>query len=272
MTFMKKPAGLALVLLGLLAVLLGAYHFWSATPLPSTPSNDTPPTTPTAGSAGPKRDARHVAVLARDAAGSLAIQDADVRAMFSGDPRLIALSEEEAAWLDRHHYPTQDDLDSLSKIDIDALRGTKDPRQAMLQGLALVKKGEVAGGLSVLDKAAALGATYAYGEGAIAAHLLMKQRLGGRNLDSDNILMARLEVSRILGDHTVEYLIDTHLPDYDSRRNAYAVQRHVTEFLRQLGMEAQLLGVPPPGPDPRPNAELWRDLYELYRLQQAGGG
>ncbi|MBW7940387.1 MAG: hypothetical protein H3C63_16745 [Candidatus Omnitrophica bacterium] len=84
--------------------------------------------------------------------------------------------------------------------------------------------------------------------------------------------MARLEVSRILGDHTVEYLIDTHLADYDSRRNAYAVQRHVTEFLCQLGVEEQLLGVPPPGPDSRPNAELWRDLYELYRLQQAGGG
>ncbi|MBW7940386.1 MAG: hypothetical protein H3C63_16740 [Candidatus Omnitrophica bacterium] len=167
MTFMKKPARLALVLLGLLAVLLAAYHFWSATPLLSTPSNDTPSTTSIAGSAGSKGDARHVAVLARDAAGSLAIQDADVHEIFSGDPRLIALSEEEAAWLDRHHYPTQDDLDSLSKTDVDALNGTKDPRLSMLQGLALVKRGEAASGVGILNKATALGATYAYGEGRL---------------------------------------------------------------------------------------------------------
>ncbi|MGE0209011.1 MAG: hypothetical protein AB7S42_07715, partial [Lysobacteraceae bacterium] len=81
------------------------------------------------------------------------------------------------------------------------------------------------------------------------------------------ILMAHLEVARMLGDHNAQYLMDQYLPSFDPRRNAYAVQRQVAEFMRQFGEGARLLGVPPPGPDPRPNAGLWQDLYELYRLQ-----
>ncbi len=196
----------------------------------------------------------------------------DVRVLFSRDPRLLALSEEEAAWLDKHYYPTQEDLDSLSGIDVDALSGTKDPKLAVLQGLALIEHGQLSAAASVLDKATALGSIYAYEEAAIAEYNLMNERLGGSSLDGQNILMARLEVARILGDHTVQYLIDTHLPGYDVRRNAYAVQQYVTEFMRQLGENARHLGVQSPGTDPRPNAELWSDLYELYRLQGGDGG
>lgn len=200
-------------------------------------------------------------------------EKAIAESLFASDPRLVALSEEEAEWMKRHYYPTPEDLANLSSIDTEALAGTKDPRLATLQGLALLEKGETMGGISVLNKAAALGSIYAYQEAALAEYELFLERHGNDPVgDMRNLLMARLEVASVLGDHTTRYLVDQHLGSHDRRRHAYAIQLQVNEYLRQMGSEAQLLGVTPPGPDPRPNSGLWNDLYELHRLSQTGTG
>lgn len=188
--------------------------------------------------------------------------------LFDSDPRLAALSEDEAAWLEKHYYPTPEDLARLSELDTEALRGTNDPRMAMLHGLALLEQGNIGGAMAVLRKAATLGSIYAWEQLGIANYNYALETLGGDPIgDHAIILMAHLEVARMLGDHNAQYLMDQYLPSFDHRRNAYAVQRQVAEFMRQFGEGARLLGVPPPGPDPRPNAGLWQDLYELYRLQ-----
>lgn len=219
-----------------------------------------------------RHETRPVVVLERGAADD----DAMARELFSADPRLAALTADEAAWLAKHNYPTEEDLARLSEVDTKALKGTKDPWLATLQGLALQKQEGGRSGISVLSKAAALGSIYAYQQLALAEYEYSLAEFGGdRNGDSANILMARLEAAKILGDHTTQYLVDRYLPAYNYQRNAYTVQLQVAEFLRQLGAEAQLLGLPPPGPDPRPNAGLWNDLYELYKLpppNQGGDG
>jgi hypothetical protein len=269
-----KSSSIILIFLAFIAVLFSVYRFRAASSPPDAIAFGTtsPGATATRGDAGRERVRRTVVAAGLGEKGSTLMEKDDVRVLFSGDPRLLALSEEEAVWLDKHYYPTPEELDSLSGIDVDALSGTKDPKLAVLQGLALVEHGQLSAAASVLDKATALGSIYAYEEAAVAEYNLMNERLGGSSLDGQNILMARLEVARILGDHTVQYLVDTHLPGYDVRSNAYAVQQHVTEFMRQLGENARHLGVQSPGTDPRPNAELWNDLYELYRLQGGDGG
>jgi hypothetical protein len=192
-----------------------------------------------------------------------------VRDLFATDPRLIALSAAEAAWLDRHYYPTPKDLEGLASLDTNAIRGTRDPKLATLQGLALVEQKQISAATAVLMGAAAMGSIYASEEGAVAERQLVRERLGSGNAQLDAVYRARLEVARVLGDHTVQYLIDRDMPDFDMSAHGADVQRHTTEFLRQLGDDAKLRGLAAPGIDPRPNGAQWMDLYTL---NQAGGG
>lgn len=228
-----------------------------------------PSGTPSAanGQTGARLPARHddrvepnSSAAARD--GVVRSMQIESRQLWLGDPRRIALSPAELEWMQRHHYPGEEDLRTLSALDVDRLNGTKDPWLGTLQGLALIERGETLPGMSVLRRAAARGAIYAYEEAAIAEHGLLQQRLG-KTLEIDDILRARLEVARILGDHRVEYLLDKYLPDYPMAARAENVQRHTTEFLDALGRDAQLQGFQAAGPDPRPNAEQWRDLEKL---------
>ncbi|MDH5835094.1 hypothetical protein [Luteimonas kalidii] len=182
--------------------------------------------------------------------------------LLDDDPRLIALSIEELEWMGRHYYPTPEELASLDRLDLERLAGTSDPGLQTLQGLALIQRGDIAGALSVLQNAATRGSIYAYQEAAVAQHALLAERLG-RSHEIDAALRAQLEVSRILGDHRAGHLMARHLPDFDPAAHAALVQQYTTEFLRQLGSNAQALGTNAAGPDPRPNLAQWNDLIRL---------
>jgi len=191
----------------------------------------------------------------------------DARALMAADVRRVALSPEEVDWLRRHYYPDDQDLASLDSLDLQALRGTQDPRLATLQGLALIRRGDPEVGALVLLSAGAMGAIYAYEEGAIADHQVMVKRVGA-TLEIDDVLRARLEVAKMLGDHRADDLVRTYLPNYPMAERAALVQRQASEFFRQLGNDAQLRGATAPGPDLRPNLKQWQ---ALKALTESGG-
>jgi len=182
------------------------------------------------------------------------------------DARQVALSVEEIDWMRRHNFPDSADLASLATLDEKALRGVRDPRLATLHGLMLMRKGETFAASAVLAHAGAMGSIYAAEESAVAEYFVLQERLGP-SIENDDVLRARLEVARIMGDDRVDFLIEKHLPGYSIADRAYQVQAHTTVFLGKLGESAQLTGWPAPGPDPRPNAEAWRRLQETAATQ-----
>jgi|GEM_PF-1291406 len=190
--------------------------------------------------------------------------------LLAADPRRTALSPAELGWLQKHHYPTDAELAALAAVDPAASDAALDPRQATLLGLALLRRGDTGAGVAVLRRAAARGSIYAYEEAAVAEY---QQRLSqsGPSDDGDDTLRAHLEVAQILGDHQAEYLTDKHLPHYRRRdpARAVALQRYTSDFLLRLGAEAQSLGVPGPGPDPRPGLAQWQDLRRLASAGQS---
>lgn len=182
-----------------------------------------------------------------------------------------ALSELEVSWLDKHFYPTDDDLSRIPKLDERRVyEAYRDPLAATLYGERLMQKGEYLGAAGLLERAAVLGSTYAYQRAAIAQFKLYAEQNGGKVTEANkDVLMARLQVARILGDHRASAVAAAYLPGYDMDRSARSVLPQVEIFMKKLGEEAQLLGVPSPGPDPRPNAAEWEDLDKLVA---AGGG
>jgi len=179
----------------------------------------------------------------------------------ASDPRLVALSKAELAWLEKHYYPTQAELDALDRMDLKELARSADPKSRMLYGIALLRRDQVPGAMPALKNAATLGAFYAYEEAAAAEYAMLTKR-GMDAQTVQDMLRAKVEVAKILGDHRAEYLLGRNLPS-GSVANPAAVQQYTTEFLRQLGMNAQLMGVSASGPDPRPNADLWSDVTKL---------
>lgn len=182
--------------------------------------------------------------------------------LINEDHRFVALSPDEVVWMQKHHYPSAADLASLGSLRTEDLAGTRDARLATLHGLALLARGEKVGGIAVLTRAATLGSIYAYEEAAVAEYELTKERLGD-SAHLKNALRSRLEVARIMGDDRVDYLASRYLSSDDSQRAAASVQPQTTEFLRQIGSDASLLGIPAPGPDPRPNQRAWQDIRSL---------
>lgn len=192
-------------------------------------------------------------------------QKVPVRSVFQRDTRLVALTPDEHAWLQRHHYPQPADLERAKSLsDADLQRNTSDPMSLTLWGQRLLERGNAIGAATVLEKAGSLGSIYAYEEAAVAQFKVGVAEDGGTvSSNQANALRARLEVTKILGDHRADALVQQYLPDYDLKANAQIVQLQTTEFLRQLGSNAQSQGVSMPGPDPRPNVGLWSDLQKL---------
>lgn len=193
-----------------------------------------------------------------------------VHEAFAGDPRLIALSIEEAAWLDRHHYPKAADLTEAESIDPRHLAGTRDPRLMTIAGSAFMKRGMNFRAMSSHLGAGTHGALYSYQQGAIAERALYEERFGPTDVDTAGVLRARLEVALVLGDHTTQYLLDTSMADVEAMASPRHVQSQAREFLRSIAEDARLQGLPPPTVDPRPNAAQWKDLYRLSRSGAAG--
>ena len=192
----------------------------------------------------------------------------DSIALVDRDLRLVALSPAEVAWMRKHGYPTSEELDEIQTVSLTEMAGVTDAKAATLYGMALLQKGDVPGGIAVLETAAIRGSIFAYEQSAVADYELMKRRFGD-SPELRNVLRAKLEVAANLGDHRVVTLLDKHLPGYDVDANAAFVRAQTSEYLRQLGTGAQALGVTAPGPDPRPNQKQWSDIDALMRAGES---
>ncbi|WP_369936162.1 hypothetical protein [Xanthomonas tesorieronis] len=190
--------------------------------------------------------------------------------ILAGDTRVVALSEDERAWLENHHFLTRAEIEAAKSIPDETLKKSRtDALSQTLWGLRLLDRGDTTSAASVLENAASHGSIYAYEEAAVAQ---LKQQIQNNRGDVDqstqNAFRARMEVAKIMGDHRADALFSEYFPSYDSQANAQAVQTQTTEFLRQLGANTQAQGTTSAGPDPRPNADLWANLQKL----QATGG
>lgn len=183
------------------------------------------------------------------------------------DSRLIALSPDEVVWMRNHYYPTEAQLKSVESMSLDGLAGTEDPMLGTLYGMALVARGDSAGGIAVLNAAAARGSIFAYQQAAVAEYEMLTKRLG-ENREIKNVLRAKLEVAGNMGDYRSDDLASKYLTAYNADANSAVVLAQVSEFTRQLGESAQTMGVQAPGPEPRPNESQWRDMTALAK---AGG-
>lgn len=181
---------------------------------------------------------------------------------------LLALSREEAAWLDRHAYPTQEEMDALPTYDIEALesamRDRRDAKAAALVGHRRLLDGNVDAAVFAFGRGAELGSLYARQQLAIA----MAQSVTGLPVedlwqaDQGNIqvMVAQLEVAKMLGDHRAQAYIDQFTTNFDWRGYGQHVLTQTAEFMRQYGEGARARGERAMGPDPRPNADAWAQL------------
>lgn len=184
--------------------------------------------------------------------------------LFQEDTRLIALSPGEHAWLKRHYFIGPTEMARAADLPGEVLQNAiSDPWLQTILGKRLMDRGKYVPAATVLERAASRGAIYAYEEAAIAQLKDSMATFGEIDANAVNVFRARIEVAKILGDHRAEALLDVHLPEAKRRYDARTVQLQTTEFLRQLGSGAQLMGIAAPGPDPRPNAGLWADLQQL---------
>jgi len=140
-----------------------------------------------------------------------------VRDVVRDGGRRIALSEDEARWLARHHYPTDKDLETVGSLDLrKTYEAYRDPMKATLYGKRLMDDGEYLGAAGLLERAAVYGSIYAYEEAAIAQFkLYAEQNAGMVTQQNKDVLMARLQVAKLLGDHRASVLIQELLPSYD---------------------------------------------------------
>lgn len=185
--------------------------------------------------------------------------------LMEGDTRFVALSQAERDWLSRHYYLDQADLDAANDLtDAELQRALTDPYAQTIFGKRLLLRGNSIGGIAALNNAASHGSVYAYEEAALAV-LKDAMQMNGGVADDHQIMAfrARMEVAKILGDHRADDMFNHYFPGYDAGINAKNLQAQTTEFLRQLGENAQLQGVGAVGPDPRPNADMWDDLSKL---------
>jgi len=181
---------------------------------------------------------------------------------------LHALSFEEALWLERHGYPTAEEIQSVMEYDRErlshAVRNAKDKKAAALLGHRLLEEGDVGRALAAFQAGADLGSLYARQQLAIVS----VHRVTGLPLDevanADNgnlsVLIAQLEVTRMLGDHRAGTLVEEYGRNFDWRSHGRGVVRQSAQIMNAYGQYARDTGMPPAGPDPRPNAARWAEL------------
>lgn len=185
-------------------------------------------------------------------------------------PDLLALSADEAAWLDRHGYPTAEELDALQTYDVNelesAMRNRGDPKSAALLGHRRVIEGDLSGALAAFSKGAHLGSLYARQQLAIVsthrATGLPIDELAQADQGNLGVMVAQLEVARMLGDHRAQALIDRYTTNFYWDDYGKHVLTQTAIFMDQYGEYARARGERAKGPDPRPNAEAWEALQE----------
>jgi len=174
---------------------------------------------------------------------------------------LLALSREEAVWLDRHGYPTEEELARVSFLSLQELEqrhDNGDHKATVLLAHKYIEEGDLNMAFAAFGDAAQKGSIYAREQAAIV----------NRDRNTDPALAHAfvgfaldMELARIFGDHRVDALIRRELP-------AGAVDVYVREGvlaslpaqLQLIAEDARMRGVPMPAPEPRPNADLWNQI------------
>lgn len=196
------------------------------------------------------------------------VSGADV--LTSKRSNLLALSEDEAAWLDRHGYPTPAELDALLTYDIEELssatRNRRSQKAAALLGHRKMSEGDMEGAWAAFAAGSNLGSLYARQQMAIvSAHRvtgLPIDKLAQADQGNLGVMVAQLEVARMLGDHRAQALIDRYATNFDWDYYGKHVLTQTAIFMDQYGEYARARGERVKGPDPRPNAEAWSKLQE----------
>lgn len=197
---------------------------------------------------------------------------------------LLALSRDEAAWLDRHGYPTPEELEDLASYDLDALesamRNRHDPKAAALVGHRKLLEGDIDGASSAFAAGAAFGSLYARQQMALTNAQsitgLSREDLDQADQGNLQVMVAQLEVARLLGDHRAQDYINKHAATLNWKHYGKHVLAQTAEFMRQYGEGARARGQRVVGPDPRPNADAWSrlssDPHATVTVYRRGGG
>ena len=181
---------------------------------------------------------------------------------------VLALSAEEAAWLDRNGYPTQAELDAWQSYDTavldSAMRNRGDPKSAALLGHKLLMEGDLDSAVGVFSQGAYLGSLYSQQQLAIVsaqrASGLSRDELANADPGIVGVMVARLEMARMLGDHRAQALIDQYAVKFDWNAYGKQILTQTAIFMDQYGEYARARGERVRGPDPRPNADAWANL------------
>jgi hypothetical protein len=191
---------------------------------------------------------------------------------------LLALSPEEARWLDAHGFPTAEELAAVASMDTEALeaavRNGRDARAAALLGIQRLLADDLHGASVAFAVGSSHGSLFAREQLAIVdlqrAVGLSREQLANTFMhDQLAVFAGQIEVAKMLGDHRAQVYLDRYAGAMDASRHADDVLRHAAEFMRQHGEDARVRGVAATGPDPRPNAGLWKEMQERPDMQVA---
>lgn len=231
-------------------------------------NEESPVGDPSAGDVTLSREAQPAAPSIRNSTSAETTTVAAMDVLVAQHSSLLALSAEEAAWLDRHGYPTAEELEALSTYDIreleNAMRNRRDRKAASLVGHRRMLDGDIHGAASAFAAGADLGSLYARQQLAIST----AQSVTGLPLDklwqadqgNLQVMVAQLEMAKMLGDHRAQSYIDRFTTNFDWQRYGKHVLTQTAEFMRQYGEGARARGERAMGPDPRPNADAWARL------------
>lgn len=186
--------------------------------------------------------------------------------ILAADPAFTALSAAEADWLKRNGFLSHEESRRLQALGERALlersRDRGDMAAATALGMLRLRSGDARGAAISFDIAARSGSLHALEQLAYAE--LQDARTASGTLDrvseenAQALFVARMEQARIMGDHRVDFYIEQVAGGLDRQRYGDQILRQTTEFMRQMGEDAAIRGVPARGPDARPNIDLWR--------------
>lgn len=198
-----------------------------------------------------------------------------VTELLQGDSRLIALSEDEEAWLRRHHFPRAADRERLSTLtmtELERLAGSaRDPVAAAVLGDRHLAQGDLRAALSSYGLSAHLGSLYGREQQGLVMFMEGVRRHGD-STDGRLMLVAHFRTMRALGDHRVDPLERAYAAGLDGTWHQRAIELQMQEFLRQIESDRAVRKLPPLVVDERPNQARWTGLargveatVEVYR-------
>lgn len=168
---------------------------------------------------------------------------------------LLALSAEEADWLRRHGYPTEEELAMVPFLSMETLRARHeqgDVIATVLMGHKYRQEGELGKAAAAFYAAASRGSLYARMQSGLANH--------ERNPEYGYMpLVMEAKLAQILGDHRIGAELRRVLPA--KALSSFEERDALSNALTQLQMMAQnrrMAGEPNLSIDMRPNLDVWQ--------------